>query len=138
MKDGTDQAANPTWSAQTIELVKLAKQAGLSEDQGRKIIDAFVNIDMAIKVTQQVERLLQDYKAGTLNFSEFADAIITILRTDRPLMGTKSEALHNALGIPIIAKQPRPPKPAATEPAAVADNIGNAKGSKSKAGSARK
>lgn len=117
MKDAT---ALPAWSNQTLELIKAAKALNVQGDGARKIIDAFVTIDMAIKITQQVERLLQEAKSGTLDVNDFLDAILNILRTDKPLMGTKVEVLHAHMGVPMIQKAPRPKKakPAAQTPAA--------------------
>lgn len=100
-----------SWTAQTLELVKMAKAAGVSSDDMRKLIATFVNIDTAIKIAHQTETLLIAYRDGTLDPTDFLDSILAILRTDKPLMGAKSEALHNALGIPMIQKAPRQKKP---------------------------
>jgi hypothetical protein len=107
MQDGQSQ---PAWTEQTRQLVSMARAMNLDADSMRKVIDAFVNIDVAIKISQQTTRLLEEYKAGELDPTDFLDAILTILRTDKPLMGTKSQALHNALGVPMIQKAPRPKK----------------------------
>lgn len=107
MKDATSL---PAWTTQTRELIQAAKAMNIQGDNARKLIDAFVTIDMAIKVAQQVERLLQEAKAGTLGVDDFLDAILSILRTDKPLMGTKVEVLHAHMGVPMIQKAPRPKK----------------------------
>lgn len=105
MKDG--QSA---WASQTLELITAAQNSGVDSDTLRRLVSSIANIDVAIKVSQQTTRLLEEYKAGTLSVTDFLDAILIILQTDKPLMGTKIEVLHKALGVPIIQKAPRPKK----------------------------
>lgn len=112
-----------SFAPQTVELLKAAKALGLPQGELQKIISAFANIDVAIKVSQATTELLIAYRGGTLTPMDFLNAILAIMQTDKQLIGagpmaqTKIETMHKFFGIPMIQKAPKVKKPAAAAPA---------------------
>ncbi len=99
-----------TWSSQTLDLVKVARSANLPEADARKAISAFLTIDLAIKTAQQVEHLLEEYRDGKLTVTDFLDAIMAIVSTDRTMVGAQVDALHSHLGVAKLVKATKPKK----------------------------
>lgn len=100
-------------SKETVELVKIAKSYNLDTADLAKVIASIMSIDVAIKINTEVGNLLQRYKDGSLSARDYITALINILRTDKPIIGAKREALHAALGVPIMQKAPKKKKEAA-------------------------
>ncbi len=97
-------------SKETVELVKIAKGFNLEPADLTKAIASIMSIDLAIKINTEVGNLLQRYKNGELTARDYIAALVNILRTDKPIIGAKREALHQALGVPMLQKAPRKKK----------------------------
>jgi hypothetical protein len=103
---GTVQAN--AYSDQVTELVRLIKQQNPTVDEGQmqKVLAAFLNLDFAIKMVKKIEILLAAAKNGTLGIMDILDAVLDIVRTDKPNQDMKVTLFETFnCPIPVPAKK---------------------------------